>query len=317
MEISINTAGSSEEFLMEHHGVFLYLKRDDLIHPEISGNKWRKLKYHAEEFYAGSYDSLLTFGGAFSNHLAATAAFARLAEIPAYGLIRGEEEMDNPTLRFCRTQGMELEGISRSKYQVKDKPEFLEALKILRPNVFIIPEGGKGPQAVKGCAEIRQELEGSYDYFALAAGTGATAAGLLAALEHEQLLVYPALKAEGFMVKAIVNQLLEYYRYYGLKGKSLSLIQRELVLRPDYHFGGYAKINEDLIRFMNTLYQSHQLKLDPVYTSKMLFGLLKDIEAGQFKLGAKILVLHTGGLQGIAGMNEKLSQKGQELISYD
>lgn len=318
MEIAIHTHASVEEFLLEHQGVELWLKRDDLIHPEISGNKWRKLKYHLEEFYQGSYESILTFGGAYSNHLAATAALGKLAEIPTFALVRGEEEMDSPTLQFCKQQGMELEGMSRSKYRVKEDPDFVALLRELRPGVYILPEGGKGPQALKGCAEIVSELQGDYDAIAVSAGTGATAAGLLAALNADmKLYLYPALRSEPFMMKSIASQLLEYREFYRQKAFANDYLSQHLQIRNDYHFGGYAKINEDLVRFMNETHQQYGLKLDPVYTAKMLFGLLKDIEAGLFKPGAKILALHTGGLQGLAGMNTRLAKAGRTLIEYD
>ncbi len=317
MEIGINTDASIEEFLFDYKGVALWLKRDDLIHPEISGNKWRKLKYHVDEFYRGAYQSILTFGGAFSNHLAATAAFGKLSGISTYALIRGEEEMDSPTLAYCAAQGMEIEGISRSKYRLKESPEFLESLLELRPELYIIPEGGKGPQALKGCAELMSELKVKYDYIALSAGTGATSAGVLAAVQSEKILVYPALKAESFILGAIANQLMEYSTYYGLPSFKSDHLKKHLILRNQYHFGGYAKIKADLVEFMNKQYHKRQLKLDPVYTAKMLFGLLKDIDQGLFKPGSKILVLHTGGLQGIAGMNRRLAKKGMPQIDYD
>ena len=317
MEIAINTQASKEQFLLNYKDCLIYIKRDDLLHPEISGNKWRKLKYHIDDFYQGGYEQVLTFGGAFSNHLAATAAWGELAGVSTHALIRGEEDMDSPTLAFCRKKGMRLEGISRSSYSTKEDPEFLESLRDWLPGLYIIPEGGKGPQALKGCAEIKSELTEHYDFIAVSAGTGATAAGVLSALDKEQLWVYPALKSESFMAKAIMNQVLDYYRHYGIKEPNFRDLQARLKLRHDYHFGGYAKINEDLVRFMNESYDESQVKLDPVYTAKMLFGLLKDIDQGLLKAGSRILVLHTGGLQGIKGMNRQLVKKGKALIKYE
>ncbi len=317
MEITINTDASREDFLFNYRGIELWIKRDDLIHPKISGNKWRKLKYHVQDFYAGDYQAILTFGGAFSNHLAATAAFGKISKVPTYGLVRGEEEMESPTLKYCLSQGMDLEGISRSKYRLKESPEFTEVLMELRPGLYILPEGGKGPQAVKGCAEIVEELEQDYQYLCLSAGTGVTATGLMAGVKSEKVVVYPALKSEGFMLKSIANQLMEYTQHYGLKSFPNDHLRRHLILRNDYHFGGYAKIKPELVEFMNDVFHQHNLKLDPVYTSKMLFGLLKDIDLGRYEAGSKILVLHTGGLQGITGMNEKLRKKGWPQIDYE
>ncbi|QNR25346.1 1-aminocyclopropane-1-carboxylate deaminase/D-cysteine desulfhydrase [Croceimicrobium hydrocarbonivorans] len=317
MELSINTLNSKEEFLLNHHGVDVFLKRDDQIHPEISGNKWRKLKYHLEKFYLGDYRQILSFGGAFSNHLAALAALGKLAEIPTYAMVRGEEAGDSPTLEYCSAQGMEWEAISRKDYSLKENPEFLEALQELRPGLYILPEGGKGVPALKGCAEIIDELEGTYDCIALAAGTGTTAAGLLAHPKAPKIRVYAALKGGSFLKPAIAQYLQEYQSEYGLAPIPRDLLIRKLDLVTDYHFGGFAKINQELVQFMNETYRKYQLKLDPVYTSKLLFGLLKDIEAGHFKAGSRVLVLHSGGLQGIAGMNRRLAKKSEELIAYD
>ncbi len=317
MEIAIDTAQSREEFLLEHHGVRIFIKRDDLIHPDISGNKWRKLKYHLQDFYSGSYQQILSFGGAFSNHLAALAALGKITGIPTYAMVRGDEAGDSPTLDFCTRMGMEWEGISRKDYQLKDNPEFLQGLKDLRPGLYIIPEGGKGAAALRGCAEIVDELVNQYDGIALAAGTGTTAAGLLANSLSPQIFLYSALKGGSFHKSAIAKYLDEYQAHYGLGSLPADWLNRKLILRTDYHFGGFAKINSDLVRFMNRFYEQHGLKLDPVYTSKLLFGLLKDIEEGLFKAGSRILVLHSGGLQGVAGMNKRLAKNGQELIAYE
>lgn len=316
-EIALNTENSKEEFVLEHHDVQVFLKRDDLIHPEISGNKWRKLKYHIQDFYAGGYQQILTFGGAFSNHLAATAALGKLANIPTHALVRGEEAGDSPTLEFCTAQGMQWEGITRKDYDLKDQAEFLETLKALRPGLYIIPEGGKGPAALKGCSEIIDELGANYDYIALGAGTGTTAAGLLSHPEVPKLAVYPALKGGSFLRGAIAKLLHEYQAYVQRGPFPRDLLATQLELRDGYHFGGFGKINPELVRFLNDFYAQYQLKLDPVYTGKMLFGLLKDIEAGAFKPGSRLLALHSGGLQGIAGMNRLLARKSQDLINYD
>lgn len=317
MELGINTENSREDFLFEYQSCSLWLKRDDLLHPHISGNKWRKLKYHLEEFYRGDYRQILTFGGAFSNHLAATAAVGNLAGIPTFALVRGEEAGDSPTLRFCEKQGMAWTGISRADYQLKEDPEFLEGLQLWTPDVYLLPEGGKGAPAIKGCAEIVSELKQPYDAIALAAGTGTTAAGLLSHPDSPEIWVYAALKGGSFLKPAIAQALHQHAGFYKLPDVPRDLLQRKLRLQTDYHFGGFGKVSPDLIRFMNSMYQQHQLKLDPVYTAKMLFGLLKDIEAGKFKAGSRILILHSGGLQGIAGMNQKLARKNEELIAYD
>lgn len=317
MEIGIHTGQSKEEFLLEKNGVQVFLKRDDLIHQDISGNKWRKLKYHLEDFYRGDYQQILTFGGAFSNHLAATAALGKIADIPTYALVRGEEAGDSPTLDFCLKQGMDWEAISRKDYALKEDPEFLESLHLLKPGLYIIPEGGKGAPALKGCAEIVDELTQNYDAIALAAGTGTTAAGIISHPQSPKVLLYSALKGGSFLRAAIAKYIHEYQFTYNLKPFPASLLVDKLDLRTDYHFGGFAKINTELVEFMNRIYTQYQLKLDPVYTAKLLFGLLKDIEEGRFVAGSRILVLHSGGLQGVAGMNRRLARKSQQLIAYE
>lgn len=315
--IFLNIEPSQEEFLFDYHGVAIWIKRDDLIHPHISGNKWRKLKYHLEDFRQGGYRNILTFGGAFSNHLAATAALGSLMEIPTYALVRGEEAGDSPTLRFCSKQGMQWEGISRKDYQLKDDLEFLESLSLWKPGLYVIPEGGKGAPAVKGCGEIIDELGQKYDAIALAGGTGTTAAGLLSHPQTPRVFLYSALKGGSFLRLAIARALDEYRAVYKTQALPKDHLLRQLELRTDYHFGGFAKVNAELIGFLNRIYFDYDLKLDPVYTGKMLFGLLKDIEVGKFQRGSRVLILHSGGLQGIAGMNQQLSRKGMDLIAYE
>ncbi len=314
----IHTKASRLEFVLERKGVELWVKRDDLIHPEISGNKWRKLKHHLASFERSAKSEILTFGGAFSNHIAATAALGDLCGIPTHALIRGEEEMiNNPTLEFCLKKGMRIEGISRKQYDTKDDPKFLRTLALLMPQVYIIPEGGKGPLGLQGCLEITSEVEEDFDYWAVAGGTGTTAAGVLASTRVKKLLLYPALKGGQFLVPAIFNQLLAYFENHQSQKISLRALQQKLILRDPYHFGGYGKITPELVAFLNTFQAQYALKLDPVYTGKMFFGLLQDIDAGLFSAGSKILAMHSGGLQGIAGMNNRLRAKNLETINYE
>lgn len=317
MELGINTENSREEFLFEHKGCSLWLKRDDLIHPQISGNKWRKLKYHLDDYYRGNYKQILTFGGAFSNHLAATAALGNLAKIPTYALVRGEEAGDSPTLRFCSEKGMEWDTLSRSDYRLKEDPEFLESLSLWQPGLYLLPEGGKGAPALKGCREIVDELDQDYTAIALAAGTGTTAAGILSHPNAPQVLVYAALKGGAFLRPAIGRAIHDYASRYAKGQVAPDLLKRKLILKTDYHFGGFGKVKPELVAFMNNIYHKYALRLDPVYTAKMLYGLLKDIDAGAFEAGSRILILHSGGLQGIAGMNKKLAAKGLDTIEYE
>ena len=195
-------------------GVEIWIKREDLIHPEVSGNKWRKLKYYLEDFYASNKEVILTFGGAFSNHLAATAALGRIANIPTRAIIRGDEDVNNATLEFCRACGMQLERISRRDYDERDNPEFLRSLGEALPQVYLIPEGGKGPLGMKGCAEILDENTKNFDIIACSAGTATTAAGLLMSLQNQQLWVFPALKGGNFIGPAIERWLLNYQLHF-------------------------------------------------------------------------------------------------------
>jgi 1-aminocyclopropane-1-carboxylate deaminase len=317
MEIDINTENSQEAFLFAYGGCDLWLKRDDLIHPEISGNKWRKLKYHLQDFYRGNYQQILSFGGAYSNHLTALAALGKMANIPTMALVRGEEAGDSPSLKYCTQQGMHWEAISRKDYRLKEDPEFLESLSLWTPGLYLLPEGGKGASAVKGCKEIIDELKQEYTAVAVAAGTGTTAAGLISHPQAPEIWVYAALKGGDFLKPAIGQALHEYHQRYLKTPVSRDLLKRKLRLRTEYHGGGFGKVSPELIRFMNDIYAKYSIKLDPIYTAKLLFGLLKDIDAGKFEPGSRILILHSGGLQGIVGMNQKLAAKGHELIGYE
>ncbi len=298
-------------------GVEVWLKRDDQIHPEVSGNKWRKLKYYLEDFKKSGKKALLTFGGAFSNHLAATAALANMAGISAKALVRGEEVQTNPTLDFCRQQGMEIEAISRKRYHTKDDPEFLQMMAETLPQVYLIPEGGKGPLGVKGCTEVLAGVDKGFHFICAAAGTGTTMTGLLLSDYPAQFLCFPALKGGHFLKGAIARQLIDYCQHFSTGVDEKKLLEERLSIIENYHFGGYAKVKPSLITFMNEFYRKYQVPLDPVYTGKMMFGLYEMIEQGYFKAGTRLLVVHTGGLQGIKGMNRRLKKLKQETIQYE
>ena len=294
-------------------GVELWVKREDLIHEKVSGNKWRKLKYYVKDFLDSDKTVLLTFGGAFSNHLVATAALGNLANIPTKALVRGEEVQHNATLDYCREQGMEIEAITRKRYDLKDSAAFLALLESHLPEVYVVPEGGKGALGVKGCREILDEVEEEFDFIAVSAGTGTSAAGLLLHPKCKKLLCFSALKGGAFLRRAIYEQLAVYEARFSTGVNGEKLVNEGLILQENYHFGGYAKVNEVLIDFMHNYYEKYGLKLDPVYTAKLFYGLEDMIERGMFKTGDKILAIHTGGLQGIAGMNERLKKKGLKI----
>ncbi|QCR24274.1 1-aminocyclopropane-1-carboxylate deaminase/D-cysteine desulfhydrase [Pontibacter sp. SGAir0037] len=278
--------------------VSLWLKREDLLHPHISGNKWRKLKYNLQEAQRLQKKVLLTFGGAYSNHIAATAAAGHAFGLKTVGIIRGEEHLPlNPTLSFAVSCGMELHYVSREQYRQKQEPMFLEALLQQFNQPYLLPEGGTNNLAVQGCAEIVQDIEIAYDYICCASGTGGTIAGIIAGLSGEkQVLGFPALKGGEFLQQE-VEQLVS--RYCNRSFTNWQLI-------TGYHFGGYAKVKPELLEFMQYFQQQHGVQLEPIYTGKMLFGLYDLIRQGFFPKGSRIVALHTGGLQGNAGFKERM-----------
>ncbi|RMA57670.1 1-aminocyclopropane-1-carboxylate deaminase/D-cysteine desulfhydrase [Ulvibacter antarcticus] len=278
------------------------IKREDKIHPFISGNKFRKLKYNVGSAIESNKASMLTFGGAYSNHIAAVASAGRLAGLKTIGIIRGEElannYFDNATLCFAEENGMELHFISREAYREKEDQAFIKQLKQSYGDFYLIPEGGTNELAIKGCAEILTEADKEFDYICTAVGTGGTLAGLVkASEEHQHILGFSALK--GNFQKKIVNKFSS---------------KTNFAITDDYCFGGYAKIDSELIRFINTFRRETTIPLDPVYTAKMMFGISDLIKSGYFKENSRILAIHTGGLQGIAGMNQMLKKKQMQQI---
>jgi 1-aminocyclopropane-1-carboxylate deaminase len=284
--------------LWEAQGIALWVKREDLLHPTISGNKWRKLRYNLEEAKRQQKDTLLTFGGAYSNHIAAVAAAGQAFGFRTIGIIRGEEHLPlNPTLAFASTAGMELHYISREAYRQKQDLVYLEQLSRQFNYPYLIPEGGTNALALKGCTEIVADIPIDYDYICCACGTGGTIAGIIAGLEGKrQVLGFPALKGGDFL-KEEIEQLI--VAYNGRHYQNWQLI-------TDYHFGGYAKVRPELLEFMQDFQKEHHLPLEPVYTGKMFYGLLDLIRQGYFPQGSRIVAIHTGGLQGNAGFRERL-----------
>lgn len=272
--------------------ISLFVKREELIHPQVSGNKWRKLKYNLiEAQHLGK--GILTFGGAFSNHIYAAAAAGKLFNIKTIGIIRGDELTDgsNPTLAFAANAGMQLEFTDRSTYRRKNDPDYLEEIKNRFPDYIIIPEGGSNTLALKGTAEITEDIDMDYQYLCCAAGTGGTLAGILSIIPAEKIVLgFPALKGD-FLQKDITALLAQ----AGIEAKA------PLQLITGYDFGGYAKIQPALLDFMKTFEARHQILLDPVYTAKMLYGIYDLIKKDYFPKGSTIIAIHTGGLQGRTG----------------
>jgi 1-aminocyclopropane-1-carboxylate deaminase len=280
------------QFLDVINGVSVYIKREDLIHTFISGNKWRKLKYNLDLIKSSNVETLLTFGGAYSNHIFATAAAGKLYDIKTVGIIRGDEINDlNATLAFAKSCGMELRFVAREDYRLKHESSVIQKIISEYPSVYVIPEGGTNELALKGCAEILNEEDYNfYDYICCSCGTGGTLAGLVIGNNtNSKILGFSSLKGD-FLVQE-VGKLLE--NYNGLpKTKN-----REI--NTDYHFGGYAKKNQSLIDFINNFRLTYQIEIEPIYTGKLAFGVFDLIKKGYFPVNSKILLIHTGGLRPI------------------
>ncbi|WP_026724895.1 1-aminocyclopropane-1-carboxylate deaminase/D-cysteine desulfhydrase [Flavobacterium sasangense] len=288
------------------NGIELFIKREDLLHPIISGNKFRKLKYNIQEAKRLGHATLLTFGGAFSNHILAVAGAGAEFGFKTIGVIRGEELEckinENPTLAQAQELGMQFYFVSRAAYRDKEQPSFVSHLHEKYGNFYLVPEGGTNDFAIKGCEEILTDTDKEYfTHIICAVGTGGTISGLINSSSEKQQII-------GFS---------------SLKGAFLSEVIRNFVsktnwsINDNYHFGGYGKVTDELIQFLNSFYSQTAIPLDPVYTGKMVFGILDWIEKGYFPPNAKILMIHTGGLQGIKGMNFALKNKNKEILQYD
>ena len=246
-----------------------------------------------------SLGQVLTFGGAFSNHLAALAAAGADYGIPTLGLVRGEEWQgkisESPTLLFCRSKGMQLHFLTRAEYKEKRIPSVLQSSK-----QYVLPEGGTNALAVKGCTEILGPTEEAFDTICSCVGTGGTLAGLIEGSTAQQyILGFPALKHSD--LETDIRQWTSKENWELVRG---------------YEFGGYAKASNELIGFMNTFYKKYGIPLDPIYTGKMLFGIFDLIKKEQWQWGTKVLIIHSGGLQGLAGFNQRNQQKGLPLLNY-
>lgn len=296
MDFKINSRNQSVQFPVLKN-IELIIKREDEIHPHISGNKYRKLKYNIIAAKEQGFDTLLTFGGAYSNHIAATASVGEKFGFKTVGIIRGQELAhkieENSTLSFAQKCGMQFKFISRSLYREKEKSQFISNLKKEFGDFYLLPEGGTNLLAIKGCEEILTEDDKSFDYICTSVGTGGTIAGIINSAESNQKII-------GFS---------------SLKGEFLKDEIRKWTtnsnweLNTDFHFEGYAKTNYELILFINKFKLATGIPLDPIYTGKMLYGIVDMVQKKIFKKGSKILVIHTGGLQGIEGMNKVLRQK--------
>ena len=280
----------------------LLLLRDDLAYPELPGNKWRKLKYNLAEAHRLGHHTLLTFGGAFSNHIAAVAAAGRQHGLRTIGLIRGEETQPlNPTLARATADGMNLRYLDRSTYRRKQDPEFLvELLRTMGP-AYVVPEGGSNALALPGCAELVTELaaETPFDYLCVACGTGGTLAGLLTGMAGQgQAVGVAALKGGGFL-RAEVEALMQ----------TNGPVHSNYDLRTEYHLGGYAHFSSELMQFIQDFETRYGILLDPIYTSKLLYGLFDLLRQDYFAPNSTVIAVHTGGLQGWAGFQQRFAAR--------
>lgn len=288
--------------ILNHKKITLYIKREDQLHPFISGNKFRKLKYNIKEAEKSGNTTLLTYGGAYSNHIAATAFAGKAYGFKTLGIIRGDELIDkwkeNPTLQFAHAHGMQFKFVTRDWFRVKEEPLAIASLKKEFGSFYRIPEGGTNQLAVQGCEEILNPTDLDFNVITTCVGTGGTISGIInSSKEHQNIIGFPALKGD-FLKKDICK----------------FVKKSNWNLETSYNFGGYGKITKELIDFINDFKIKTSIPLDPIYTGKMMFGLLDLIANDHFKPETKILAIHTGGLQGIVGMNKVLKNKNLPLL---
>lgn len=271
-------------------GCELWIKRDDLLHPIISGNKWRKLKYILDHALHLSADTIISMGGAYSNHLHALAFAGKSLGLKTIAYIRGEQPKTlNPTLIDLLDWGMELRFVSRGDYRQLRCYKAHDSLPGLKSGQYWLPEGGATELALKGVAEILSEIELDFDVLAVACGTGTTLAGLIqAAPPNTELIGVAALKGAEFLRTDVENSL-----------SHSDCLQPDWSILLDYHFGGFAKKTSELTDFMQAFYAKNAIPLEPIYTGKTLFAVYDLVNKGYFKPGQRIVMLHTGGLQGI------------------
>jgi len=266
----------------------VFIKRLDLINSDISGNKYFKLKYNILEAISKGYKKVLTFGGAFSNHILATAIISCKYKLSSTGVIRGDEHnILNPTLQIAANNGMKLKYISREEYKNRDSKDFMDKINIKYQDCYIIPEGGTNNLAIKGTEEIL-DVDDNHNYICCAVGTGGTISGIInSSKDNQHILGFPAIRGIDSLTEKI----------------NLMTNKNNWKLIDKYHFGGYARFNDELIAFVNRFYMDHNIPLDLIYTSKMIFGLHDLINSRKIPKGSSVLLIHTGGLQGNIGMN--------------
>lgn len=297
---------SITDSLLQEKKITVDILRDDLNHKKIPGNKFHKLKYNIANAIKKGNKTLLTFGGAYSNHILATAEAGKEYGLKTIGIIRGEKVSPlNYTLSKAIKLGMEIHYLDRTTYKIKHTQDVIDYLRNEYGSFYLIPEGGSNYYAINGCMEIIPKNL-SYDYLCCPVGTGGTIAGITLSNQNKcKIIGFPALKNGGFLKK-------EVEQFINIVTSDMELTQElmgSLKLETAYHFGGYAKINEELISFVQNFNNKHQIKWDLVYNGKMAFGVYDMIAHNKFPKDSRILLVHTGGLQGINGIEERYSCK--------
>ncbi|HNQ13351.1 MAG TPA: pyridoxal-phosphate dependent enzyme [Bacteroidia bacterium] len=274
-----------EHPLFEGGNYDVFVKREDLVHPKLNGNKWRKLKYNIEAYKKSDCKSILSFGGAYSNHLAALSYASNLYDFPLFMIVRGEQpKTPSNTLKFAEECGVNLIYVSRAEYRRRTEQEWLQELQN-KYNAYIIPEGGSNIEGVKGCMEILPE--NVYDYVMVATATGATLAGLSASCDEKTKCIgISVLNDQGFLMDAVLN----FHNALSIKRTNYTIIS-------DYTHGGYAKRSPTLDQFIRSFNLNHSIPIEFVYSGKLFFAFFDLLKNGYFKEGSRILLVHTGGLQ--------------------
>jgi 1-aminocyclopropane-1-carboxylate deaminase/D-cysteine desulfhydrase-like pyridoxal-dependent ACC family enzyme len=275
----------------------LFIKREDLIDPEISGNKWYKLKYNLLEAKELGHKKILTFGGAYSNHIYSTAAAGKRFGFETIGVIRGEEHLPlNPTLSFAKACGMKFHYLDRNSYRNKYDKGILKSFKIKYGDFYLIPEGGSNSLAVEGCSEIIPRIKIKFDFICTACGTGGTLAGLVLGLNSKSKAIGFSVLKGGNFLNNNAKSLLSTFDRNNFSNWEINL---------NYHFGGYAKVTNELVEFCNEFTDKHKIEIEPIYTGKMLYGIFDLIKKKYFPMGSTIVVIHSGGLQGLKGLEQR------------
>lgn len=281
--------------ILAAHHIHLNILRLDKIHPIISGNKWFKLKENFKRAISLEHSTILTFGGAYSNHLIATAAASKLFGLQSVGLVRGfhGKQIKTTTLLHCERLGMQLHFISREDYQKKDTEDFIAHLKNQFSNPYIIPEGGDNDDGIKGAQSIAAYIPKDSNLVSLAIGSGTTFCGIRNALpDHIAMMGFPVMKHGEYLHQKM--------------GKNINAGLENWQLVTDYHFGGFAKHTQELIDFMNDFYNETNIPLDFVYNAKMMYGIFDLVRKNTIPPHTKILCIHTGGLQGNSAIQNQL-----------